>query len=61
MTILGVVFCRKKGQETFENLQKATKTLEKLQNNAGKFVSLAGKILRLNTYVISTVWTMLGW
>ena len=47
VTILGAIFCRDKGQETFENLQKATKTLEKLQNSTGKFVSLAGKILRL--------------
>ena len=56
MTILGAVFCRDKGEETCENLQKATKTLEKLQNSTGKFISLAGKILRLNTYVFSTVW-----
>ena len=51
VTILGAVFCRDKGQETCENLQKATKTLEKLQNSTGKFISLAGKILRLNTCV----------
>ena len=56
VTILGAVFCRDKGQETCENLQKATKTVEKLQNSTGKFISLAGKILRLNTYVFSTVW-----
>ena len=43
-------------QETFENLQKATKVLEKLENGNGKFVSLAGKILGLNTYVLNTVW-----
>ena len=46
VTILGAVFSRDKGQETFENLQKATKTLKKLQNSTGKFVSLVGKILQ---------------
>ena len=43
-----------------ERLQKATKALEKLQNGNGRFLSLAGKILALNTYiytyVFSTVW-----
>ena len=41
-----MVFGRDKGQETFENLQKATKTLEKLQNGHAMFVSLVGKIPR---------------
>ena len=56
VTILGAVFCKDKGQETSENLQMATKTLEKFQDGYGKFVSLTGKILKLNTYVFSTVW-----
>ena len=56
VTVLGAVFCSDKSQETFENLQKATKALEKLQNGNGRFLSLAGKILALNTYVFSTVW-----
>ena len=56
VTILRVVFCKDKGQETSENLQMATKTLEKFQDGYGKFVSLTGKILKLNTYVFSTVW-----
>ena len=56
VTVLGAVFCSDKSQETFENLQKATKALEKLQNGNGRFLSLAGKILALNTYVYSTVW-----
>ena len=34
----------------------ATKTLKKFQEGYGKFVSLTGKILKLNTYVFSTVW-----
>ena len=57
VTVLGAVFCSDKSQETFENLQKATKALERLQNGNGKFLSLAGKILVLNTYVFGTVWT----
>ena len=57
VTVLGAVFCSDKSQETFENLQKATKALERLQNGNGKFLSLAGKILALNTYVFGTVWT----
>ena len=55
--VLGAVFCSDKSQETFENLQKATKALERLQNGNGKFLSLTGKILALNTYVFGTVWT----
>ena len=39
----GTVFCSDKSQETFENLQKATKALEKLQNANGKFLSLGLK------------------
>ena len=50
------VFCSDKSEETCENLQKATKALERLQNGNGKFLSLAGKILALKTYVFSTVW-----
>ena len=50
VTILVAVFCRDKGQETCENLQKATKTLEKLQNSTGKFISLTGKILRCSAW-----------
>ena len=42
VTILGAVFCSDKSQETFENLQKATKALEKLQNGNDKFLSLVG-------------------
>ena len=57
VTVLGSVFCSDKSQETFENLQKATKALERLQNGNGKFLSLVGKILALNTYVFGTVWT----
>ena len=58
VTILGAVFCRDKHLETFENLQKAYNALKKAKNNYsyGNFVSLVGKILRLNTYVFSTVW-----
>ena len=56
MTVLGAVFCSDKSKETFENLQKTTKALEKLQNGNGRFLSLAGTILVLNTYVFSTVW-----
>ena len=56
VTILRAVFCKDSGQETSENLQKAIKTLEKFQDGYSKFVSLAGKILKLNTYVFSTVW-----
>ena len=51
VTVLGAVFCNDKSQETFENLQKATKALERLQDGNGRFLSLAGKILALNTYV----------
>ena len=56
VTILGAVFCRDKHLETFENLQKAYNALKKAKNNYsyGNFVSLVGKILRLN--VFSTVW-----
>ena len=43
VTVLGAVFCSDKSQETFENLQKATNALEKLQNGNGKLLSLAGK------------------
>ena len=57
VTVLGAVFCSDKSQETFENLQKATKAIERLQNGNGKFLSLAGKTLALNTYVFGTVWT----
>ena len=55
---MGAVFCRDKHLETFENLQKAYNALKKAKNNYsyGNFVSLVGKILRLNTYVFSTVW-----
>ena len=47
VTILGIIFCSDKSPETFENVQKATKALQKLQNGSGKFLSLAGKILGL--------------
>ena len=58
VTILGAVFCRDKHLETFENLQNAYNALKKAKNNYsyGNFVSLVGKILRLNMYVFSTVW-----
>ena len=56
VTVLGAVFCSDKSQETFENLQKATKALDKLQDGNSKFLSLAGKILALNTYVFNAVW-----
>ena len=58
VTILGAVFCLDKHLEKFENLQKAYNALKKAKNNYsyGNYVSLVGKILRLNTYVFSTVW-----
>ena len=58
VTILGAVFCRDKHLETFENLQKAYNALKKAKNNYSydNFVSLVGKILRMNTYVFSIVW-----
>ena len=61
VTILGAVFCSDNFEslET-ENLQKAYTALKKAQNNynIGNFVSLVGKILRLNTNVFSTVWNI---
>ena len=42
VTALGAVFCSDKSQETFENLQEATKALERLQNDNGKFSQPGG-------------------
>lgn len=56
VTILGAVFCEDKTKETCENLQKANKSLQKLKEGYGKFTSLVGKILRINTYICSTIW-----
>ena len=54
--ILGAVFCQNKQHETKENLTKANKTLNKMKQGYANFVSLAGKVLRLNTYVFSAIW-----
>ena len=56
VTILGAIFCQNKQDETKENLTKAIKTLEKMKQGYSNFGSLAGKILRLNTFVFSTIW-----
>ena len=57
VTILGAIFCQNKGDETKEILAKPTKTLEKMTQG---YSNLAGKVLRLNTFVntfvFSTIW-----
>ena len=56
VTILGAIFCQNKKEETKENLKKANKTLDTMAQGYSKYVSLAGKILHLNTFVLSTIW-----
>ena len=50
------ISCQNKGDETKENLAKATKTLEKITQGYSNFVTLTGKLLWLNTFVFSTIW-----
>ena len=56
VTILGAIFCQNKKEETKENLKKANKTLDTMAQGYSKYASLAGKILHLNTFVLSTIW-----
>ena len=55
VTILGAIFCQNKEEETKENLKKANKTLDTMAQVYSKYASLAGKILHLNTFVLSTI------
>ena len=56
VTILGAIFCQNKKEETKENLEKANKTLDPMAQGYSKYASLSGKILHLNTFVLSTIW-----
>ena len=56
VTILGAIFCQNKKEETKENLKKANKTPDTMAQGYSKYASLAGKILHLNTFVLSTIW-----
>ena len=45
-----------KANKVKENLKKANKTLDTMAQGYSKYASLAGKILHLNTFVLSTIW-----
>ena len=56
VTILGAKFCKDKKRETAENLKKANGLLEKMKANTEYYyLSIVGKILKINTYIYTTI------
>ncbi len=54
--ILGAIFHEDKEKETELNLTKPNKIIEQLKNNKGDYISIMGKIIKLQTYVYSTIY-----
>ena len=57
MTILGTIFCADKKIETKENLKKPKELLKRITENTQLYLSIKGKILKLHTYIYSTIYT----
>ena len=56
VTILGAKFCTEKQKETELNLKKASNILDKLKHNTEHYLSIIGKIIKINTYVYTTIY-----
>ena len=53
--ILGAYFCENKVDETKENLFKPISRLQQWNNKYTEYITIVGKILRINTYIYSTI------
>ncbi len=54
--ILGAIFCTDKSVETKDNLKKPLEKLRKWNTEYTGYISIVGKILRINTYIYSTIY-----
>ena len=53
--ILGAIFCENRKNETKENLITAIEKLQNWNENYTQYITIVGKILRINTYIYTTI------